>query len=217
MAFLSYLPQVSLRHMGHKQRMREAQCATELARLLEAYVRGDAEGFAADVKRRASELATTAFGEVCRQYDTNIPTRSVGSLVLPRPMFKHRMRNVYSDLGAIWLIFSLHSTSCQLLVHTIGRVYSSKATLYLQKKDVRHLGGAAEAMRARGHSISTHVSAATSIVKMYREGKKMAGKATDGEEPQMDARSMATMMEAAWRLCVVDVEGTLRKVCKKVS
>jgi len=35
-----------------------------------------------------------------------------------------------------------------VLVHTIGRVYSSKARLFLQKNDMRHLGGAGEAMRA---------------------------------------------------------------------
>lgn len=106
----------------------------------------------------------------------------------------------------------------QVLVHTIGRVYSSKARLFLQKNDVRHLGGAGEAMRARGHSINTHVSAATSVVRMYREGKKLKGKEEDEEAmaATMDPRSMATMMEAAWRLCVVDVEATLRKACKKV-
>ena len=73
--------------MRHKQSMREATCATELASLLSLSLAGDAESFAASAHSKAKELATTAFGEV--------------------------------------------------LVHTIGRVYTSKATLHLHKGKAR--------------------------------------------------------------------------------
>eukprot|EP00962_Isochrysis_galbana_P024609 scaffold7557_cov128-Isochrysis_galbana.AAC.1 len=248
--------EVSLKLMGHKQRMREATCATELAKLLGIYVRGDAEAFASEAKAKAQELATTAFGEVRAGWFHCGNGAGEGDTLPPHPAasplpakVKFRPARLCSFVRATHPACpgreearttcrpralgsaqdatgtprgrgrgTLDLAAWQVLVHTIGRVYSSKARLFLQKNDMRHLGGAGEAMRARGHSINTHVSAATSVVRMYREGKKLKGKEEDEEAmaATMDPRSMATMMEAAWRLCVVDVEATLRKACKKV-
>lgn len=166
--------EMSLRLVNHKQRMREASCAKELAALLAPFVDGDAAERAAFVERcreKAAEMATTPFGE--------------------------------------------------LLTHVCGRMYCSRAKLHLQKADYKKLGGAGEAMRARGHAVKTNTQAAASLVSMYRAGRKMQGlgegeEAEEAIKAQLNPKVMATMLEGAWHLAVVDVEGTLRKVCKKV-
>ena len=60
----------------------------------------------------------------------------------------------------------------------------------------------------------TQAAAAKSLVKMYRTSRKVQG--GKEEDPKASGKDMATFFEGAWHMSVVDVESTLRHVCKKV-
>ena len=101
----------------------------------------------------------------------------------------------------------------EILLHLIGRVYLSKSAAILESP----LGMFAESMRNRAHQVSTHATAAKSAVRMIGTVRKVS-KLEDkqGGMEQLSSSSVEILVEGAWHWCVLDVESTLRSVCKKV-
>ena len=181
----------SFKAMKHKQHKREVDCATKLAELLAPCLDDgfDEGAWEAKLKGQAAELARTAFGEV--------------------------------------------------LLHTIGKVYVAKAAVH------GTAGPTKEYWQQKQRTWGNYLRAAKSGVKMYKAGKeamkegerieKEAEKAAEGKEGDEaeaakkeaaeaamrasaagQGKDMATFMEGAWHISVIDVESTLRTVCKKV-
>ena len=181
----------SFKAMKHKQHKREVDCATKLAELLAPCLDDgfDEGAWEAKLKGQATELARTAFGEV--------------------------------------------------LLHTIGKVYVAKAAVH------GTAGPTKEYWQQKQRTWGNYLRAAKSGVKMYKAGKeamkegerieKEAEKAAEGKEGDEaeaakkeaaeaamrasaagQGKDMATFMEGAWHISVIDVESTLRTVCKKV-
>ena len=181
----------SFKAMKHKQHKREVDCATKLAELLAPCLDDDFDegAWEAKLKGQATELARTAFGEV--------------------------------------------------LLHTIGKVYVAKAAVH------GTAGPTKEYWQQKQRTWGNYLRAAKSGVKMYKAGKeamkegerieKEAEKAAEGKEGDEaeaakkeaaeaamrasaagQGKDMATFMEGAWHISVIDVEATLRTVCKKV-
>ena len=181
----------SFKAMKHKQHKREVDCATKLAELLAPCLDDgfDEGAWEAKLQGQATELARTAFGEV--------------------------------------------------LLHTIGKVYVAKAAVH------GTAGPTKEYWQQKQRTWGNYLRAAKSGVKMYKAGKeamkegerieKEAEKAAEGKEGDEaeaakkeaaeaamrasaagQGKDMATFMEGAWHISVIDVESTLRTVCKKV-
>ena len=96
----------------------------------------------------------------------------------------------------------------ELLTHTVGRIYVFKASQAL-KMSVR------ETMRMKSHTWGTNAKALRAMVRMYKVSKDAQG-LEESEQAKAMHRDMATFLEGAWYVTVVDVESTLRHVCKKV-
>ena len=181
----------SFKAMKHKQHKREVDCAVKLAELLAPCLDDafDEGAWEAKLQGQATELARTAFGEV--------------------------------------------------LLHTIGKVYVAKAAVH------GTAGPTKEYWQQKQRTWGNYLRAAKSGVKMYKAGKeamkegerieKEAEKAAEGKEGDEaeaakkeaaeaamrasaagQGKDMATFMEGAWHISVIDVESTLRTVCKKV-
>ena len=97
----------------------------------------------------------------------------------------------------------------ELLTHTIGRIYVFKASQAL-KMSVR------ETMRMKGHSWATNAKALKAMVRMYKVSRDAQGIEDEAEQAKAMQKDFATFLEGAWYVSVVDVEATLRHVCKKV-
>ena len=151
---------VSLKHLGHKQRQREVACAAKLAAKLQPYVdcQQSLVDFEAQVREQAKELATSAFGE--------------------------------------------------LLTHTIGAVYVYKASQALKL----NLGAA---MRQKGHTLQTNTRMLGAILNMLKVARAAHG-LKDEDQAKMMHSQMGSFLEGAWYVSVVDVETTVRHVCRKV-
>lgn len=151
---------VSLKHLGHKQRQREVACAAKLAAKLQPYVdcQQSLVDFEAQVREQAKELATSAFGE--------------------------------------------------LLTHTIGAVYVYKASQALKL----NLGAA---MRQKGHTMQTNTRMLGAILNMIKVARA-AHSLKEEDQAKMMHSQMGSFLEGAWYVSVVDVETTVRHVCRKV-
>jgi len=102
----------------------------------------------------------------------------------------------------------------ELLLHTIGGVYIASANRYLGKGSLsKSVDGTKAYWKQKRHTYGTHITAAKSMIKMYKASKNV--KAED-EQKVPEAKDMATFLEGAWNVSVLDVESTLRHICKKV-
>ena len=72
-----------------------------------------------------------------------------------------------------------------------------------------------EKLQMKGHTWGNNAKALKAMVRMYKVSKEAAGKEEE-EQQKMMQKDMATFLEGAWYVSVVDVEATLRHVCKKV-
>jgi len=96
----------------------------------------------------------------------------------------------------------------ELLTHTIGAIYVYKASQALRL----NLG---DRFKQKGHTFNANAKALKAMVKMYKVSREAQGLKEEEQAQAMQA-SMATFLEGAWYVSVIDVETTLRHVCKKV-
>ena len=97
----------------------------------------------------------------------------------------------------------------ELLTHTIGRIYLFKASQAL-KMSIK------EKWNMKKHTWGVNATAARAMINMYSASKKAARLKDETEVAKEMQKGMATFLEGAWYISVVDVEATLRHVCKKV-
>ncbi len=96
----------------------------------------------------------------------------------------------------------------ELLTHTIGGVYVYKASQALRL----NLGAT---MRQKSHTLQTNTRMLGSILKMIKISRDAQGLSEEEQAKAMQSQ-MGTFLEGAWYVSVVDVETTIRHVCKKV-
>ena len=70
-------------------------------------------------------------------------------------------------------------------------------------------------LKQKGHIYATNAQALRAMVRMYKVSREAQGM-KDEEAAKLMQKDMATFLEGAWYVSVVDVESTLRHVCKKV-
>eukprot|EP00908_Phaeocystis_cordata_P027347 Transcript_990.p1 GENE.Transcript_990~~Transcript_990.p1 ORF type:complete len:387 (+),score=137.87 Transcript_990:1603-2763(+) len=100
----------------------------------------------------------------------------------------------------------------EMLLHTIGGVYVAQASRHLGK-GVKFLDGSKAYWKQKRHIYGTHLTAAKSMLKMYKASKNVK----PGEDQKVpESKEMAVFLEGAWNVSVVDVESTLRHITKKV-
>lgn len=96
----------------------------------------------------------------------------------------------------------------ELLTHTIGRVYLYKASQALKL----NLYGK---LVMKGHHWSVNAKAVRAMFGMFRTAQKAQGLSEEDQAKTM-TEQMPQFLEGAWYMSVVDVESTVRHVCKKV-
>jgi len=185
--------EMSLKRMGLKQRRREVDCALQLVQFLEPYLEGVA-GAAAPSSAAPSSAA---------------PSSAAPSSAAPSSDATAAFEAAVSAKA----VELSHTAIGELLLHVIGRVYQSKAVQFLSSAG----GKVKEGWRQQRHVWGTQATAAKSLVKMYRTSRKVGGM-VNGKEDAAKAsnKEMATFFEGAWHMSVIDVESTLRHVCRKV-
>ena len=187
--------QLSLSKLQVKQQKRQVECALELVRLTQRWVDGDTERFRSQVQHEAEELADVSFGD------------------------------------------------CLLFV--VAELYAARAAEFLgYRSSFGGIEGHLAALKGKRASIENHLAlagglfrAAAAGIKTFKAVKQMQDKAKEGEEEETPAaegegaglgltpnqlkatqESMPAFLEAMWHMSVIDIEGTLvevtRKVCK---
>ena len=121
-----------------------------------------------------------------------------------RPDFDAEVAALCTDLG--------HTMFGEMLLHTIGGVYVTSAQRHLGKAPSKFVDGSRAYWKQKRHTWGTHVNAARSMVKMYKASKNVK----EDEKKMPESKDMAVFLEGAWNVSVVDVESTLRHICKKV-
>jgi hypothetical protein len=98
-----------------------------------------------------------------------------------------------------------------VLTHTIGHIYVYKATVALSGK----AGAAKLGLQMKRHTLGANAKALKAMLTMYRVSKAAQGM-EEAEQAKLMTKDMPVFLEGAWLISVIDVEGTLRHVCKKV-
>ena len=111
------------------------------------------------------------------------------------------------------------------LLHTIGTMYTLKAEQWLGSNSTFLGIGAAKAnIKQRHHTAKTHIAAAQAAWGAMKAARKLEGldafeegsEAAREAEAKAAAEQMPAMLNAMWRVTVIDVERTLKSVCTMV-
>ena len=111
------------------------------------------------------------------------------------------------------------------LLHTIGTIYTLKSEQWLGANGTfLGIGGAKANIKQRHHTAKTHVAAAQAAWGAMKAARKMddlnefeeGSEAARRAEAEAAAEQMPAMLNAMWRVTVIDVENTLKRVCSMV-
>lgn len=111
------------------------------------------------------------------------------------------------------------------LLHTIGTMYTLKSEQWLGSNSTfLGIGGARANIKQRHHTAKTHFAAAQAAWGAMKAARKLDGlnefeegsEAAREAEAKAAAEQMPAMLNAMWRVTVIDVERTLRAVCAMV-
>ena len=199
--------------MEFKQWKREVACAVHLADLLDRCAGPS-----------VAAAAAAAAKEVEEQQQKNIKSKKKRSSTSLSSIPEEAKTNF--ELAMTELATELSNTAIGgALLGTIGYVYHEQA--------VKRLGGVSAfvgGFRQQGHVIGNYVRVASSGMRTYstmsklqqEEEKKKTDAEAKGEEyvqkgpESMNSKQAELVLETLWNATVLDIEGTLRRVCYKV-
>ena len=105
------------------------------------------------------------------------------------------------------------------LLHTIGTMYTLKAEQWLGSNSTfLGIGGATANIKQRHHTAKTHFAAAQAAWGAMKAARKLDGLegGSEAARERAAAEQMPAMLNAMWRVTVIDVERTLKSVCTMV-
>jgi len=112
------------------------------------------------------------------------------------------------------------------LLHHVGMIYTLRAEAFLGSQSTfMGIGGAAANLKQRHHTAKTHIAAVGAAWGAFKAARNMDIEGMDEMEEGSDAakaaeakaaENMPAMLNAMWRVTVIDVERTLKVVCTMV-
>ena len=194
-----------------KQKRREAQCALNLAAKLAPLLVGVGEQHAG---RPSSGREAEYMDEVEQLSPHDGPE---GKQAMAMDEFLVAEQEEAQELGG--------QPFGATLLHTIGTMYTLKAEQWLGANSTFLGIGAAKAnIKQRHHTAKTHIAAAQAAWGAMKAARKLEGldefeegsEAAKEAEAKAAAEQMPAMLNAMWRVTVIDVERTLKSVCTMV-
>jgi curved DNA-binding protein CbpA len=195
-----------------KQKRREAQCALNLAAKLAPLLVGVGEQ---NKSRPSSGREAEYMDEVEQLSPHEDAAENEGAMAMHE--FLVAEQEEAQELGG--------QPFGATLLHTVGTIYTLKAEQWLGSNSTFLGIGAAKAnIRQRHHTAKSHVAAAKAAwgamqaarkfddLDQFEEGSEAARQA----EARAAAEQMPAMLNAMWRVTVIDVERTLKSVCTMV-
>ena len=158
---------------------------------------------AAHAKKGVADKADKA-GKAGKKKRDGLERAAQLSGVTLRPEFEDEVTQLCTELG--------HTTFGEMLLHTIGGVYVTSAQRHLGKAPSKFVDGSRAYWKQQRHVGGTYFNAARSMVRMYKASKNVK----EDEKKMPESKDMAVFLEGAWNVSVVEVESTLRHICKKV-
>ena len=192
---------------------REARLATLLTALLRRYVEGDETGFRQSMQAEAAELAKVSYGEamlraIGKAYETQASIELGGVFEGSFMALKAQGRNIKSQFRAGSLAIKVMQAR-----HEIGKL----------EMDAQRAQRAAEEMRrmeANGASMPVDIEGAVGdesvVFAPDAAALTAAATAAEAERVKAEEASLPLMLDAMWAANVLDIESTLKHVCKTV-
>jgi curved DNA-binding protein CbpA len=218
------------------QREREARLEANLAALLERHVAGDAAGFAADMTREAADLARASYGDVMlraigRCYEAQAAAAR-GGVDGGLAALRARGRTVRAQFRAAGLALKVYQAQTaigRLEAEAALKARAAREGLLRQQAEARGEAKEAEAeAEGRGEGGAAGAAGAVSAAEPAAPAAELSppgptpaalaaeAAAAAAARQELEEASLPLMLEAMWAANAMDIESTLRHVCRRV-
>ena len=231
-------PDLTAEKMKRMQGGREAKLVVNLGALLKRYVEGDEQGFLMAMEQEARQLATVSYGQpmlkaIGKVYETQAQIELGGMFEGSFLALRAQGRNIKSQFKAASLAIKVmqvqqnigrleaEADKVQRLVdEELRRTTSESAGTVpdgsTDGNDELPFGvkGSSGMSSTSQPSISNHHDANVPV--MTREELAAAAMAAHAERVKAEEASLPLMLDAMWAANILDIESTLKKVCRQV-
>jgi curved DNA-binding protein CbpA len=221
-------PDLTPEKMKRMQAAREHQLATLLDALLKRYVEGDESGFKQSMAAEAQELVVLSYGEqmlkaIGKAYETQALIELGGMFEGGLVALRAQGRNIKSQFKAASLAVKVMQAQ-----QNIGRLEAEADRAQRVAEELREqqalaaINGDDDTYLLRATRSENNDDAAESLEAVYLDPQQLAAAATaaataaHAERVKAEEDTLPLMLDAMWAANVLDIESTLKHVCKSV-
>jgi curved DNA-binding protein CbpA len=230
-------PDLNTEQLQRAQDARRTRLAQLLIALLRRYVEGDEEGFRSSMKEEANTLASASFGEtmlrtVGRVYEVQARIQLGGMLEGGFVALKAQGRSIKSQFKAATLAVKVYQKQLDIekldaaakladkeAEHARARQQRQQRTMEVEESETHVPTDAGDDGALNGHaSAAAYGGDDMAALGIEQDPARLAAAAAalHTERVQAEQASLPLMLDAMWAANALDIEATLRDVCRRV-